>query len=313
MLIDPRPILRKALRGRYAIGAFNVNNLELLQGILLGAAKARAPVIVQTSEGAIAYAGLDMLVAMVRSAAKQHPGPLVLHLDHGKNLDLVREAIRIGYTSVMYDGSALPYAENVANTRRVVRWAHAKSVAVEAELGALRGTEDLVSVAERDATLTIPEQGLDFVERTGCDSLAVAIGTSHGSHKGSGQLDIPRLRRIHALLPNIPLVLHGASAVPEELVGATQMYCAMLGDCQRLDGAHGIPDKETRAAIRHGIAKVNTDTDLRIAFTAALRETIVEESGTIDPRELLTPTVDAVARIVAQRIRVFGSRGEGAR
>jgi len=305
---------------------------------------ARAPVIVQASEGAFMYAGMDMLIAMVRSTAKHHPGPMVLHLDHGKNLDVVREAIRSGYTSVMYDGSSLPYAENVANTTKVVRWAHAKDVAVEAELGALRGVEDFVSVAARDATFTIPEQALDFVERTGCDSLAVAIGTAHGARKlgtatpspspsrmdgenkehfpaswekggdggvGDIRLDIPRLRRIHALLPKTPLVLHGASSVPEELVGATKMYCAMLGDCQRLEGANGIPDAQTRAAIRHGITKINTDSDLRIAFTAALRETLVEESKTIDPRALLGPARDAVAQIVRQRIRVFGSAGKG--
>lgn len=314
MLSDPRPLLKKALREKYAIGAFNVNNLELLQGIILGAEMAHAPVIVQTSEGAIEYAGMDMLVAMVRAAARRSPAPIVFHLDHGKNLDVVREAIRSGYTSVMYDGSSLPYTENVANTTKVVRWAHAKGIAVEAELGALKGIEDLVSVAARDATLTIPEQALDFVERTKCDSLAVAIGTSHGTHKASGdiQLDIPRLRRIHALLPKTPLVLHGASSVPEELVGATQMYCAMLGDCQRLEGAKGIPDKQTRMAIRHGITKVNTDTDLRIAFTAAVREAIIEESRTIDPRELLAPARDAVTQIVRQRIRVFGSRGKRA-
>lgn len=309
MLSDPRPLLRKALRAKYAVGAFNVNNLELLEGIMLGAAKARAPVILQTSEGAIAYAGMDMLVAMITTAAKRARIPVVLHLDHGKDLAIVREAIRSGYTSVMYDGSALPYAENVANTKRIVRLAHAKGVAVEAELGAIKGVEDFVSVSEREASFTVPEQALDFVERTGCDALAVAIGTSHGAHKAKGvpELDIARLRRIHALLPKTPLVLHGASAVPGELVGRTEMYCAMLGDCQRLENAQGIPDAQVRKAIAFGVAKVNTDTDLRIAFTAAVRETIVTRTDVYDPRELLGPARDAVAETVAARIRVLGS------
>lgn len=309
MLADPRPLLKKALRGRYAIGAFNVNNLELLQGILGGAEALRAPIIVQTSEGAIEYAGMDMLVAIVRTAAEHTKFPIVLHLDHGKDLDLVRAAIASGYTSVMYDGSSLPYPENVRNTARVVKWAHAKGVAVEAELGAIKGVEDFVSVSEREATFTNPEQALDFVERTKCDSLAVSIGTAHGAHKAKGdvELDIARLRRIHALLPSTPLVLHGASSVPDDLVGETKMYCSMLGDCQRLEGAKGIPDDQIRQAIQFGVTKINTDTDLRIAFTAAVREVLVEDKKVYDPRKLLGPAREKVQKVVEQRIKVFGS------
>lgn len=312
MLVDPRPFLKKALRGRYAIGAFNVNNLELLQGIVAAAEARRAPVILQTSEGAIEYAGMEMLVAMIRTAAKHARMPIVLHLDHGKDLDVVRAAIRSGYTSVMFDGSALPYEENVAQTKRIVRLAHARGVAVEAELGAIMGVEDLVSVSAREAVLTNPEQAMDFVERTRCDSLAIAIGTSHGPRKFTGELslDIARLRRIHALLPITPLVLHGASAVPEDLVGKTRLHCSMLGDCARLAGARGIPNRQLRAAIRYGVAKVNTDTDLRIAFTAGLREAIVAQHRTIDPRKLLAPAREEVQRVVERRIRVFGSAGE---
>lgn len=312
MLTDPRPLLAKALRGKYAIGAFNVNNLELLRGIIRGAEAARAPVILQTSEGAIEYAGMEMLVAMIRTAAEHTKVPVILHLDHGKDLKIVQRAIVSGYTSVMYDGSSLPYAENVRNTARIVKLAHAKGIAVEAELGAIKGVEDFVSVSEREATFTNPEQALDFVERTECDSLAVSIGTAHGAHKAKGdvELDIARLRRIHALLPKTPLVLHGASSVPEDLVGETQMYCSMLGDCQRLEGAKGIPDKQIRAAIQFGIAKINTDTDLRIAFTAAVREVLVEDKKLYDPRKLLAPARDKVQAIVEQRIRVFGSRGK---
>jgi len=309
MIADPRPLLRKALRNRYAVGAFNVNNLELLQGIIAAAEAQRAPVILQTSEGAIEYAGMDMLVAMIRTAAARTKVPVVLHLDHGKDLKIVKQAIASGYTSVMYDGSSLPYAENVRNTTRIVKLAHTKGVAVEAELGAITGVEDLVSVSEREAAFTSPEQALDFVERTGCDSLAVSIGTAHGARKAKGdpQLDIARLRRIHALVPTTPLVLHGASSVPEELVGETQMYCSLLGDCQRLEGAQGIPDKQTRAAIQFGIAKINTDTDLRIAFTAAVREVLVEDKTVYDPRKLLGPAREKVQKVVEQRIRVFGS------
>ncbi|MBI4434049.1 class II fructose-bisphosphate aldolase family protein [Candidatus Uhrbacteria bacterium] len=313
MLGNPRTLLTKALRGRYAIGAFNINNLEILQGVVRAAEAQHAPVIVQTSEGAIEYAGMTELVTMMQVAAKRAAVPVVLHLDHGKNLDVIKAAIRSGYTSVMFDGSSLPYAENVATTAKVVRWAHAKGVAVEAELGAIKGVEDLVSVAEREATFTNPEQALDFVTRTKCDALAVSIGTAHGAHKAAGEvtLDIARLRRIHALLPKTPLVLHGASSVPEDLVGATKMYCAMLGDCHRLEGARGIPDVQTRLAIRNGITKINTDTDLRIAFTAAVRETLVEQSTAFDPRKLLGPARDAVQAIAERRITAFGSRGKG--
>ncbi|MDO8599097.1 MAG: class II fructose-bisphosphate aldolase, partial [bacterium] len=253
--------------------------------------------------------GMDMLVAMVRIAAEHARVPIVLHLDHGKDLKIVKQAIASGYTSVMYDGSSLPYAENVANTTKVVGWAHAKGIAVEAELGAIKGVEDFVSVSEREATFTNPEQALDFVERTGCDSLAVSIGTAHGAFKAKGdpKLDIARLRRIHALIPKTPLVLHGASSVPDELVGETKMYCSMLGDCQRLEGAKGIPDAQIRSAIPFGITKINTDTDLRIAFTAAVREVLVEDKKLYDPRKLLAPARAKVQAVVEQRIRVFGS------
>ncbi|MDO8463031.1 MAG: class II fructose-bisphosphate aldolase [bacterium] len=313
---NPVQLLQKALRGGYAIGAFNVNNLELLQGIIRGAVAQRAPVILQTSEGAIAYAGMEELLAMMRVAAARVRVPVVLHLDHGKDIDIIRAAIKAGYTSVMYDGSSLPYDENVRNTMRVVRWAHDAGVVVEAELGAIAGTEDAVSVADREATYTIPEQALDFVERTGCDSLAVAIGTAHGVRKSPTVnqqsaivLDIARLKRIHALLPKVPLVLHGASSVPESLVGETEMYCALLGDCQRLEGAQGIPDEQVRQAIGNGVCKINTDTDLRIAFTSAVRETLIEHKQLYDPRELLGPARDSVQRIVEQRIVMFGSAG----
>jgi fructose-bisphosphate aldolase, class II len=312
MLVNTTAMLRKARLGNYAIGAFNVNDMELLQGILLAAEATHAPVMLQTSEGAIQYAGLDMLAGMLRIAAKAASVPVAVHLDHGKDLDVVRACIRAGYTSVMYDGSKLPYEENIRNTKKVVRWAHAKNISVEAELGAIMGTEDLVTVSEREASFTIPEQALDFVTRTKCDSLAISIGTAHGAvkFKGEAKLDMKRLRRIRALLPKTPLVLHGASGVAEELIDATQRHCQLLGDCHRLEGAVGVPRTQLRTAIRNGICKVNTDTDLRIAFTAAVREVLVTEKRVFDPRKILGPARDAVQRVVAQRIADMGSKGK---
>ena len=195
MLVPSLPILKKARAGKYAVPAFNVNDLEMLKAVMRAAEALRSPIIVQTSEGAIEYAGMDYLIAMVRVAAKAKI-PVVLHLDHGKNLDVIRAAIQSGYTSVMFDGSALPYAENARITKQVVKWAHPKGVSVEAELGAIKGIEDLVSVEARDAVLTNPDQAKQFVKETGCDTLAVAIGTAHGAYKFTGvtHLDLERLK-----------------------------------------------------------------------------------------------------------------------
>ncbi|MFH2063144.1 MAG: class II fructose-1,6-bisphosphate aldolase [bacterium] len=309
MLTTLKKILSPAERGGYAVGAFNVNNLEILQAVIETAVEERSPVIIQTSEGAIEYAGLDYLVAMVRLAAKSRV-PVALHLDHGRDLKLVRQAISAGYTSVMFDGSLLPYRRNVADTRRVVGWAHAKGVSVEAELGAIKGVEDLVSASERQAVFTDPEQARQFVAETGCDALAVSVGTAHGAHKfkGEAKLDIARLKRIDRLV-RVPLVLHGASEIDPEMVEMSKEYCERLGDCDRLKGAKGVPDGEIRRAIRSGIRKINIDSDLRLAFTVGLRQAVTEMTGEIDPRKLLGPARSLMKATVRDRMRVFGCSG----
>ncbi len=314
MLVSSLSLLKKARAHHYAIPAFNVNNLEILQAVMEAATSLKSPVIVQTSEGAISYAGLEMLVAMVRTAAVAKI-PVVLHLDHGKDLNVLKAALKAGYTSVMFDGSALPYAKNKATTKQVVGWAHAKKVAVEAELGVLAGIEDFVRVEDRDAKLTNPEQAADFVRFTGCDSLAVAIGTSHGAYKFSAKggsafdrknrthLDIDRLQKIAALVKQ-PLVLHGASGVLEDVTALAEHYGADLG------AARGVLDEDIKKAIHYGVAKVNIDTDLRLAFTAGIREAVADLPRVIDPRKLLQPAKDLMTEVAKRKMTLFGSAGK---
>ncbi len=310
MLTTLKRILSAADRGKYAVGAFNINNLEILQAIIETAAEEKSPVIIQTSEGAIEYAGLDYLVAMVKVAAKS-PVPVALHLDHGKDLKTVRRCIRSGYTSVMYDGSTLPYKENVRNTRKVVSWAHPKGISVEAEIGAIQGIEDFVNVSEKEAFFTDPEEAERFWRDTDCDALAVSVGTAHGAYKfkREAELDIKRLRKIDRLV-KAPLVLHGASKVDQEMVKRMKRRCARLGDCVRMAGAKGVPNTEIRKAIRAGIRKINTDTDLRIAFTTGVRETLLTEKRAFDPRKLMKLPKELMKDVVRERMRVFGCRGK---
>ncbi len=305
MLVPSLPILKKARAAKYAVPAFNINDLEMLQAVVRAAEALQSPIIVQTSEGAIEYAGMDYLVAMVRIAAKA-PIPVVLHLDHGKNLDTIRAAIESGYTSVMFDGSALPYAENVRITKQVVGWARAKRVSVEAELGSIKGIEDLVSVAARDAVLTQPDQAKQFVQETGCDTLAVAIGTAHGAYKFKGvtHLDLDRLKKIAALV-NIPLVLHGASGVMENIVDLAEKHGATLGEVR------GVLDGDIKKAIKLGVSKINIDTDLRLAFTAGIREAIDDLPQVIDPRKLLEPSNLLMTEVAKYKIHLFGSTRKG--
>ncbi|MEA3248944.1 MAG: class II fructose-1,6-bisphosphate aldolase [Patescibacteria group bacterium] len=309
MMTTLKKILSTADRGKYAVGAFNINNLEVLQAVIETATELNSPVIVQTTEGAIEYAGLDYLVAMVKVAAKA-PVPVALHLDHGKDLKVVKKTIDAGYTSVMYDGSILPYKENVRNTRKVVSWAHRKGVSVEAEIGAIQGVEDLVSVSEKQAFFTDPDEALRFWKETDCDALAISIGTAHGPNKfkTKAELDIPRLKKIDALV-KVPLVLHGASEIDEEMVKLAGKNCNVFGDCNRLAKAKGVPDTEIRKAIRAGIRKVNIDSDLRIAFTAGIRQAIIKKNDTIDPRKLLAPSKELMKDVVRDRMRVFGCKG----
>ncbi|OIO52192.1 MAG: fructose-1,6-bisphosphate aldolase, class II [Parcubacteria group bacterium CG1_02_58_44] len=310
MLTTLKKILSRAERGGYAVGAFNVNNLEILQAVIETAVEERSPVIIQTSEGAIEYAGLDYLVAMVRLAAKS-PVPVVLHLDHGKDLKLIKRAIAAGYTSVMYDGSLLPYRQNVADTRRVVSWAKLNGISVEAEIGAIKGIEDLVTVDEKRAFFTDPEEAQRFAKETGCDALAVSVGTAHGAYKfkREAKLDIARLKKIDQLV-RVPLVLHGASEIDQELVRESREYCERLGDCGRLKGAKGVPDGEIRRAIKAGVRKINIDSDLRLAFTVGLRQALTKMTDEIDPRKLLAPSKELMKATVRDRMRVFGCSGK---
>ncbi len=304
MLVSGQFILNKAYKGRYAVGAFNINNMEVLQAIVEVALEMKSPVIIQTSEGAIDYAGMGYLIALVKEAAKTKI-PIAFHLDHGKDLKKIKAAIQRGYTSVMIDGSHLSYENNIKVTRKVVAWAHKEKVSVEAELGAIQGVEDCVSVKEKEAYLTDPEQAREFVKLTNCDSLAIAIGTSHGAYKFKKQtrLDIERLKKIKSLV-NKPLVLHGASSVPARLVRQAEQYGARLGQ------AKGNSLAEIKKAVQNGINKVNIDTDLRLAATLGIREILVKDKRQIDPRKYLGNAKIKIRRVVKEKIILLGSSGK---
>ena len=305
-LMGPREMFAAAYAGRYAVGAFNVNNMEIVQGIMRAAAEEKSPVILQVSAGARKYAGQTYIMKLVEAALIEDPAvPVVVHLDHGPSFEMCKDCIDGGFTSVMIDGSHLPYAENIALTRQVVAYAHPKGVWVEAELGKLAGVEEHVSSAEH--VYTDPDQAVDFVQRTGCDSLAVAIGTSHGAYKfkGEAKLDFPRLEAISAKLPGYPLVLHGASSVPQEFVELCNKYGGQVG------GARGVPEDMLRKAASMGVCKINVDTDIRLALTASIRQFLAEHPEQFDPRSYLAPAREAVKNMVAHKIRnVMGSSGK---
>ncbi len=303
MLADTKTILEKARRGNYAVAHFNINNMEIVQGAVRAAEKMKAPVILATSEGAIKYAGMEYLYALAETASEKVKVPVALHLDHGQDLNLIRKAINLGYSSVMIDASHEKFEKNVNLTRKVVSWAHKKGLSAEAELGTIGGKEDLLS--GRRIIYTDPEKAAEFVQRTGCDFLAVAIGTSHGAYKfaGKAKLQIGLLKEIKKKI-NIPLVLHGASGVPQAIVGAAEKYGA------KLPGVKGVPDAQIRTAVRNGINKVNTDTDLRIAFDAAVRKFVKTQPRDFDPRHMLAPARDLIQKVAEQRIKQFGSKGK---
>ncbi|MBI1961565.1 MAG: class II fructose-1,6-bisphosphate aldolase [Parcubacteria group bacterium] len=305
MLTRTKRTLLKAQKGGYAVGAFNINNMEIAHAIVEAAEREKAPVICQTSEGSLAYAGMDMLLAIGRQLGHASKVPVSLHLDHGTHLEVVREAIRAGYQSVMYDGSAHPFGRNVERTRAVVTLAHARGVSVEAELGAIAGIEDFVSVKQRNARLTNPERAREFVKKTKCDFLAVAIGTSHGAYKfkGRSRLDLSRLKEIRARV-RVPLVLHGASSVPKSLVKTIEKHGGTLGEPM------GVSDFDLRSAVKNGICKVNTDTDVRLAFTAGIRKVLKQEPDEFDPRKLLAPAYEEMVSIIRWKIRLLGSSGK---
>jgi fructose-bisphosphate aldolase class II len=304
MLVDLNKILPKARKGGYAVGAFNTSNLEITQAIIGAAEELKAPVIVATSEKAIRYAGIENISHMVIGMAKRTKIPVALHLDHGKSYEMCRECIKHGYTSVMIDASHLLFRENVKLTRKVVRVAHAKRVTVEAEIGRLAGIEDDLAVTEKDALYTDPGEAKRFAEETECDALAVAIGTSHGAYKfkGKPKLRIDILKEIAGLI-RIPLVLHGASGVKSKWIDRVNKYGGKMAH------ARGVPDDLIRQAVRDGISKINTDTDLRIAFTAGVREYLRKNPADFDPRKILGLSSELIREIVADRSTVFGSRG----
>jgi fructose-bisphosphate aldolase class II len=306
-LVTSKEMFKKAYEGGYAVGAFNVNNMEIIQGIVKAAAETKSPVILQVSAGARKYASPVYLKKLVEAALIENPElDIVLHLDHGEDFEICKSCIDDGFTSVMIDGSHHSYEENVALTKRVVEYAHARGVVVEAELGRLAGIEDAVNVSAEDATYTDPDQAVDFVTRTGCDSLAIAIGTSHGAYKFAAdsdpKLDIERLKKISELLPGFPLVLHGASSVIPEYVAMCNEFGGELKD------AKGCPESMLREAAEYGVCKINIDSDLRLAMTGVIRKQFAEDPGNFDPRKYLSPARDAIYGMVKHKIlNVLGS------
>ncbi|MBR3212583.1 MAG: class II fructose-1,6-bisphosphate aldolase [Clostridia bacterium] len=305
-LVTTKEMFAKALVNDYAIGAFNVNNMEIIQGIVDAAKLEQAQIILQVSAGARKYAKPVYLLKLVEAAIEDTGIDVALHLDHGEDFDICKSCVDGGFTSVMVDGSKRPFEENIALTKQVVDYAHDHGVVVEAELGKLAGVEDNVSVDERSAKFTDPDEAAEFVARTGVDSLAIAIGTSHGAYKFKGEpyLDFDRLKEIHALIPETPLVLHGASSVLKEFVDRCNEYGGQI------PGAQGVPEEMIRRSLKDGICKVNIDTDLRLAMTAEIRRLFVENPAEFDPRKYLGPGRAAITRMVQHKIRnVLNSSG----
>lgn len=298
-------MFEKSMKEGYAIGAFNVNNMEIIQAIVDAAAESNSPVILQASSSAIKYARINYLMKMIEAAAEEHPNiPIAIHLDHGPDFETAKMCIDHGFTSVMIDGSKYDFEENIAITKKVVDYAHEHGVVVEAELGKLAGIEDEVNVDAKDAMYTDPAQAEEFVKRTGCDSLAIAIGTSHGAYKfkGEAKLRFDILKEIKERIPHTPIVLHGASTVIPELVEMCNQYG---GD---IPGAKGVPDKILQEASISGVSKINVDTDLRLAMTAGIRKIFAEEPNAFDPRKYLTPARDLIKQTVEHKMKdVFGS------
>ena len=303
-LVTTKEMFEKSMKEGFAIGAFNINNMEIIQGIVDAAANQNSPVILQASSGAIKYARIKYLMKMVEAAVEETNIPIAIHLDHGPDFETCKMCIDNGFTSVMIDGSKYSFEENVALTKQVVEYAHSKGVVVEAELGQLAGIEDDVNVSESDAKYTDPEQAKEFVKRTGCDSLAIAIGTSHGAYKfkGEAKLRMDILAQIKEKIPNTPIVLHGASTVIPELVETCNKYGADI------PGTKGVPDEILNLASVSGVSKINVDTDLRLAFTGEIRKALSENPSAFDPRKYLTPAREKITEIVEHKIKnVFGS------
>ena len=302
-LVNTKEMLQKAYEGGYAVGAFNVNDMEIVQGITEACSELKAPVILQVSAGARKYANHTYLVKLVEAAVKENPDvPMALHLDHGPSFELCKACIDGGFTSVMFDGSSKPYEENVEEARRVVEYAHKYNVTVEAELGKLAGIEDDVQVGDDDAQFTDPGEVQDFVTRTGVDSLAIAIGTSHGAYKFKpGQqpkLRLDILQEVASRLPGFPIVLHGASSVLPEFVEMVNQYGGKRPD------AIGIPEEMLREAAKMAVCKINVDSDIRLAMTGVIRKYMFEHPDHFDPRQYLGAARTAVKDMVAHKINV---------
>jgi fructose-bisphosphate aldolase class II len=306
-LTTNRELLTQAKKRGYAVGAFNINNLEILQAIVSAGEAEKSPAIIAVSEGAIKYAGMPYIVCMVRTASEQTFIPLSLHLDHGTDLEVIQACIENGFTSVMIDGSGFEFEKNIEVTQKVVEMAKTKGVSVEAELGRLKGIEEKISVSEKEAILTDPQAAEEFVKRTEVDSLAIAIGTSHGAYKFKGEvrLDFDRLKEITRRI-GIPVVLHGASGVPPSVLERAERFGA------KLPGAKGIPDEAIQKAVSLGIAKINIDTDLRLSFVGALREVLATKREEFDPRKILGPGREAIKQTVQSKMKLFGSSGKAA-
>lgn len=306
-LVTSKEMFKKAYEGKYAVGAFNVNNMEIIQGIVEAALEEKSPLILQVSAGARKYAKPIYLKKLVEAAIEDTNLPIVLHLDHGESFEICKACIDDGFTSVMIDGSKYPFEENIKLTKKVVDYAHAHGVVVEAELGRLAGIEDAVNVSEKDAIFTDPDEAAEFVERTGVDSLAIAIGTSHGAYKFKGEpkLDFERLEKISNMLPGFPIVLHGASSVPSEFVELCNKYGGQI------PGAKGVPEDMLSKAATMGVCKINIDTDLRLAMTSSVRKYLVENPSQFDPRKYLGPAREAIKQMVIHKMRnVLGSSGK---
>ena len=308
-LVTSKEMFEKAYKGGYAIGAFNVNNMEIIQGITGAAAKLKAPVILQVSKGARSYANRTYLMKLVEAAVIETGLPICLHLDHGDSFEICKSCIDDGFTSVMIDASSKPFAENIALTRQVVEYAHDRGVVVEAELGTLAGIEDEVNVSAEDSSYTRPEEVEEFVSKTGCDSLAIAIGTSHGAYEfkpgTKPQLRFDVLEEVEKKLPGFPIVLHGSSSVPQEFVEKINKFGG------NMPGAIGVPEDQLRKAASMAVCKINIDSDLRLAMTASIREYLTMHPDHFDPRQYLKPARQAIEDMVSHKIvDVLGCEGK---
>ena len=299
-LVTSTEMFKKAYAGHYAIGAFNVNNMEIIQGITEAGKDLGAPLILQVSAGARRYASHTYLVKLVEAAVEETKLPICLHLDHGDSFELCKECVDGGFTSVMIDGSSKSFADTIALTRQVVEYAHDHGAVVEAELGTLAGIEDAVHVKAEDSSYTRPEEVEEFVSKTGCDSLAIAIGTSHGAYKfkpgTKPQLRFDILKEVEKRLPGFPIVLHGSSSVPQDLVAKVNQYGG------KMPGAMGVPEDQLREAAKMAVCKINIDSDLRLAMTASVREHLALYPDHFDPRQYLKPAREAIKELVEHKI-----------